>query len=110
MRITLKIKRFNPETDKTPHWESYPVEVEPTDRVLDALHQVKWYHDGTFNLRRSCRHIFHRAGDNVSDGLGGNASHEELRGTAEEASFTSPSLTSCCVARFLTGTSTGPCP
>ena len=56
------------------------------------------------------RHIFHRAGDNVSDGLGGNASHEELWGTANEASFTSPSLTSCCVARFLTGTSTGPCP
>src|SRR3990172_8643749 len=56
MKITLRIKRFNPETDKTSHWESYPVEVEPTDRVLDALHQVKWYHDGTLTLRRSCAH------------------------------------------------------
>ena len=28
----------------------------PTDRVLDALHAVKWYEDGTLNLRRSCAH------------------------------------------------------
>jgi succinate dehydrogenase / fumarate reductase iron-sulfur subunit len=56
MKVTLKIKRFNPETDKAQHWESYPVEADPTDRVLDALHQVKWYHDGTLTLRRSCAH------------------------------------------------------
>jgi len=56
MKINLKIKRFNPETDKKPHWETYPVEVEPTDQVLDALHRVKWYHDGTLTLRRSCAH------------------------------------------------------
>jgi succinate dehydrogenase iron-sulfur subunit len=56
MKVTLKIKRFNPETDKKPHWGAYEVEVEPTDRVLDALHQVKWYQDGTLALRRSCAH------------------------------------------------------
>jgi len=56
MKITLKIKRFNPETDKSAHWEEYPVTVEPTDRVLDALHQVKWDHDGSLTLRRSCAH------------------------------------------------------
>jgi succinate dehydrogenase / fumarate reductase iron-sulfur subunit len=56
MHITLKIKRFNPETDQKPHWESYPVEVDPADRVLDALHLVKWYQDGTLALRRSCAH------------------------------------------------------
>ncbi|MCS6773890.1 MAG: succinate dehydrogenase iron-sulfur subunit [Anaerolineae bacterium] len=56
MKVTLKIKRFNPEVDKKPHWESYTVEVEPTDRVLDALHEVKWTQDGTLALRRSCAH------------------------------------------------------
>ncbi len=56
MKINLKIKRFNPEADQKPHWETYPVEVEPTDQVLDALHRVKWYHDGTLTLRRSCAH------------------------------------------------------
>jgi succinate dehydrogenase / fumarate reductase, iron-sulfur subunit len=56
MKVHLKIKRFNPEKDQKPWWGEYDVEVEPTDRVLDALHQVKWYTDGTFNLRRSCAH------------------------------------------------------
>jgi succinate dehydrogenase / fumarate reductase, iron-sulfur subunit len=56
MNIHLKIKRFNPEKDTKSWWGDYDLEVEPTDRVLDALHQVKWYHDGTFNLRRSCAH------------------------------------------------------
>lgn len=56
MHITLKIKRFNPEVDQAPHWELYPVPVEPTDRVLDALHWVKENCDGTLTLRRSCAH------------------------------------------------------
>lgn len=56
MKIHLKIKRFNPEKDTKPWWGEYDVEVDPTDRVLDALHKVKWYEDGTLNLRRSCAH------------------------------------------------------
>jgi succinate dehydrogenase / fumarate reductase iron-sulfur subunit len=56
MKVTLKIKRFNPEGDAKPHWETYALEVDPTDRLLYALHQVKWFHDGTLALRRSCAH------------------------------------------------------
>jgi succinate dehydrogenase / fumarate reductase iron-sulfur subunit len=56
MKVKLKIRRFNPEADKKPWWGKYEVEVEPTDRVLDALHYVKWYQDGTLTLRRSCAH------------------------------------------------------
>lgn len=56
MKVTLKIKRYNPEKDTQAHWETYPVEVEPIDRLLDALHQVKWEQDGTLSLRRSCAH------------------------------------------------------
>ncbi len=56
MNVHLKIKRYNPEKDSKPYWAEYDVEVEPTDRVLDALHLVKWYQDGSFNLRRSCAH------------------------------------------------------
>ena len=54
MQVTLKLKRYNPEQDEAPHWKSYSVDVEETDRVLDALHYVKWYQDGTLTLRRSC--------------------------------------------------------
>jgi succinate dehydrogenase / fumarate reductase iron-sulfur subunit len=56
MRVKLKIKRFNPEQDSQPQWREYAVEVEPTDRVLDALHAVKWHHDGSLAFRRSCAH------------------------------------------------------
>jgi succinate dehydrogenase / fumarate reductase iron-sulfur subunit len=56
MNITLKIRRFNPEKDEKPYWAEYGVEVEPVDRVLDALHYVKWHIDGTLAFRRSCGH------------------------------------------------------
>lgn len=56
MDVRLTIRRYNPEVDPEPHWETYHVEAEPTDRVLDLLHQVKWYQDGTLTFRRSCAH------------------------------------------------------
>jgi succinate dehydrogenase / fumarate reductase iron-sulfur subunit len=56
MDVRLRIRRYNPERDEEPHWEEYRVEAEPTDRVLDLLHQVKWYQDGTLTFRRSCAH------------------------------------------------------
>jgi len=56
MKVHLKIQRFNPEKDSKLWWSEHDVEVDETDRVLDALHQVKWYHDGTLTLRRSCAH------------------------------------------------------
>ena len=56
MKVHLKIKRFNPETDKKPYWGEYDIEAEETDRVLDALQTVKWTIDGTLNFRRSCAH------------------------------------------------------
>jgi len=57
MEVTLRIQRFNPETDTKPHFESYHLkDVERVDRVLDLLHRVKWEQDGTLTLRRSCAH------------------------------------------------------
>ncbi len=56
MEVTLKILRFDPEADKSPHWESYAVDVLPTDRVLDALGEVKGKRDGALTYRRSCGH------------------------------------------------------
>lgn len=56
MQVTLKIFRYNPEKDKKPHYETYQLDAEPTDRVLDLLEYVKGYHDGTLSFRRSCAH------------------------------------------------------
>jgi succinate dehydrogenase / fumarate reductase, iron-sulfur subunit len=55
-KVTLRIQRFNPELDREPHYKEYTVEVDPVDRVLDALNTVKWYQDGTLTFRRSCAH------------------------------------------------------
>ncbi len=55
MEITLRIRRFNPEKDKKPYWGAYLLkDCEPTNRVLELMHRVKWEQDGTLTLRRSC--------------------------------------------------------
>lgn len=56
MDVTVKILRYNPEVSEEAKWESYQVTAEPTDRVLDALHKIKWDLDGTLTFRRSCAH------------------------------------------------------
>ncbi|HEX9676469.1 MAG TPA: succinate dehydrogenase iron-sulfur subunit [Anaerolineales bacterium] len=56
MQVTLRIRRFNPEVDQKPHLETYQLEAEPNDQVLDLLNQVKWFQDGTLAYRRSCAH------------------------------------------------------
>jgi succinate dehydrogenase / fumarate reductase, iron-sulfur subunit len=57
MQVKLRIRRFNPETDKKPWWGEYTLnDVQRSDSVLDLLHRVKWEQDGTLTLRRSCAH------------------------------------------------------
>jgi len=56
MQVTLRVKRFDPERDKAPHFETYEVPAGPMDRVLDLLHYVKWNIDGSLTFRRSCAH------------------------------------------------------
>jgi succinate dehydrogenase / fumarate reductase, iron-sulfur subunit len=56
MEVKLKVFRYNPESDKKPHYEHYTVEAQPTDRVLDLLEYVKGLIDGSLSFRRSCAH------------------------------------------------------
>ena len=56
MQISLKVFRFNPEKDKRPHYDTFKLEAQPTDRVLDMLEDVKGFQDGTLSFRRSCAH------------------------------------------------------
>jgi succinate dehydrogenase / fumarate reductase, iron-sulfur subunit len=59
MKVNFKIKRYNPELpgkDK-PFWQEFTLDnVDPTDRLLEMLHRIKWEQDGTLTLRRSCAH------------------------------------------------------
>ncbi len=56
MSVWMRILRFDPSRDERPWWGDYEADVEPTERVLDALHHVKWYRDSSLALRRSCGH------------------------------------------------------
>ncbi|HID34711.1 MAG TPA: succinate dehydrogenase iron-sulfur subunit, partial [Anaerolineae bacterium] len=57
VNVTVKILRFNPDVDEQPHWQTYEVkDIEETAQVLDVLHRIKWYQDGTLTLRSSCAH------------------------------------------------------
>jgi succinate dehydrogenase / fumarate reductase, iron-sulfur subunit len=56
MQVELRVLRFDPEKDQSPHFEDYTVTADPMDRLLDCLHQVKWTLDSSLALRRSCGH------------------------------------------------------
>jgi succinate dehydrogenase / fumarate reductase iron-sulfur subunit len=56
MEVRLRILRFNPESDARPHYETYTIDAEPNERVLDLMHRVKSQEDGTLSYRASCEH------------------------------------------------------
>jgi succinate dehydrogenase / fumarate reductase iron-sulfur subunit len=69
--VHLKVKRYDPEVDKKPRWQEYEVEIDSKDRVLDALHEAKWHHDGTLTFRRSwnglaCGQLIENVGTNIT--------------------------------------------
>ncbi|MCX5526098.1 succinate dehydrogenase iron-sulfur subunit [Streptomyces bobili] len=54
--VTFRIRRFNPEVAAEAFWDDFQVEIDPKERVLDALHKIKWELDGSLTFRRSCAH------------------------------------------------------
>ena len=59
MDVVFRIRRFNPEVPgkNKPYWQEFTLNnVDPSERVLELLHRIKWEQDGTLTLRRSCAH------------------------------------------------------
>lgn len=56
MQVNLKVFRYQPEKSSEPYYDTWTLEAEPTDRILDLLEKVRGDHDGTLALRRSCAH------------------------------------------------------
>lgn len=56
MQIKLKVFRYLPHTGNKPHYDTYEMEVNPNDRVLDVLEQVRADADPGLGYRRSCAH------------------------------------------------------
>jgi succinate dehydrogenase / fumarate reductase, iron-sulfur subunit len=53
MQITLKILRQNHEA--SPYFQSFHLEVDPGNTILDCLNQIKWEQDGSLAFRKNCR-------------------------------------------------------
>jgi len=52
---TLNIRRYDPESTETAHWQEFGVELDPERSVLDGILQVKDREDGSIAVRCSCR-------------------------------------------------------
>ncbi len=55
-RYRIRIKRFDPERDRSPGWQVFSVQMGPTERLLDGLIRIKEEIDGSLTFRRSCGH------------------------------------------------------
>jgi succinate dehydrogenase / fumarate reductase, iron-sulfur subunit len=56
MQTRLTIFRFDPDHDAEPHYQTYDVEADPTDRLLDCLIRIRAEQDPTLAFRMSCGH------------------------------------------------------
>ncbi len=56
MECRFKIFRFDPEKDEKPNYQTYTLEAQPTDKILDCLNRIRWEQDPTLALRMSCAH------------------------------------------------------
>ena len=44
--VTIRVRRYNPEVSDEAYWDDFKMQMYRTDRVLDALHKIKWELDG----------------------------------------------------------------
>ncbi len=56
MKVTFKIRRFDPSRDREPYFRIYQMDANESARLLDSLVHVKTFMDGTLAFRRSCAH------------------------------------------------------
>lgn len=56
MLVKLKVYRYQPEKSDTSYYDTFEVNADPKDRVLDLLEYVRGDIDNTLAYRRSCAH------------------------------------------------------
>ena len=56
MKLRLKILRFDPQKDKESYYQTFDVDADPMDRLLDCLNRIRWEQDPTLSFRMSCGH------------------------------------------------------
>jgi succinate dehydrogenase / fumarate reductase iron-sulfur subunit len=79
LNVKLRIFRFDPQKEKKPHYESFAVEADTTDRLLDCLNKVRWEKDGSLAYRMSCMHGICGSDGMTINGVSGLACQKLVR-------------------------------
>jgi succinate dehydrogenase / fumarate reductase, iron-sulfur subunit len=53
MQIIFKVFRQQP--NQASHFQTYNIDVDPANTILDCLNQIKWEQDGSLAFRKNCR-------------------------------------------------------
>ena len=56
MIVKLKVLRYDPQLNERPYYQTFDVEAEPMDRLLDCLIRIRGEQDPTLSFRMSCAH------------------------------------------------------
>lgn len=56
MILKFRIFRYDPGKDKEPYYQSFEIEADPKDRILDCLNKIRAEKDPTLSFRMSCGH------------------------------------------------------
>lgn len=84
MKITLEIKRFDPEKNEESLYQKYEVDADPNDRLLDVLMHIKRKIDPSLGFRKSCAHGVCGSDAMVINGKEGLACKTLIKNIAEE--------------------------
>jgi len=84
MNVKLKIFRFDPQKDEKPYYQSFEVEADPMDRILDCLNRIRWEQDPTLSFRMSCGHGVCGSDGMRMNGICGLACQKLVRDFEEE--------------------------
>lgn len=84
MKLRLKIFRYDPEKDDRPYFQTYEIQFEPTDRLLDCLNRIRWEQDSTLSYRWSCGYGLCGSDGMRINGICGLACHTLAKDLGEE--------------------------
>jgi succinate dehydrogenase / fumarate reductase, iron-sulfur subunit len=54
-KFTLRLRRWDPESEDAPYWDEHTVELQEHNSVLEGILQAKARSDGSIGIRCSCR-------------------------------------------------------
>ncbi|MCL4479546.1 MAG: succinate dehydrogenase iron-sulfur subunit [Deltaproteobacteria bacterium] len=86
MKVQIKIKRYDPENDRT-YYQEYSVDAEEQTPILNCLNDIKWHQDETLAFRRSCGHAICGSCAMKINGKNGLACQTLIKDTGENVTI-----------------------